>query len=48
MIGYMTPEAGDHALITNDQKKIALKAQGWDAYLKHRNENRKNAGLEEA
>lgn len=47
VIGYMTAEAGDYALITNDQKKIALKAQGWDAYLKHRNENRKNAGLEE-
>ena len=48
VIGYMTAEAGDYALITNDQKKIALNAQGWDAYLKHRNENRKNADLEEA
>ena len=32
VIGYMTAEEGDYALITNDQKKLALHAQGWDAY----------------
>lgn len=34
VIGYMTEDSGDYALITNDRKKIALQAQGWDAYLK--------------
>lgn len=47
IIGYMTPEEGDYALITNDQKKIALKAQGWDAYLKYEKESQKNAGTAE-
>ena len=40
VIGHMTAEEGDCALITNDRKKIALKAQGWDAYLRHRKEER--------
>ncbi len=38
IIGYMTSEEGDYALITNDQKKMALQAQGWDAYLKREKE----------
>lgn len=35
IIGYMTAGVGDYALITNDNKKMDLHAQGWDAYLKH-------------
>ena len=45
VIGYMTPEIGDYALITNDQKKIALHAQGWDAYLKQEKRNLENDTL---
>ena len=46
VIGYMTEDEGDYALITNDRKKLALHAQGWDSYRKRNPEKMNGAPAE--